>query len=336
VPALQEAGLKRWAPQFFVERITRSALQESRKELVQREVLAIIAGVLRNMDTRGVLLKGAALQQLSRARGAKSACRAVGDIDLYVAPQRARELHARLQEIGFRERRAGLANTPGIQRQHHHLRPLCYGGAMVEIHTHIAPAWCRLPEREMLQRTVPLDEPQLEPMHTLGGEGLLLHAAVHTSLHLFSHGLKLAWDVQRVLELFPQLDWNTVERWARISAAPRAFWLPLELLGEELKLGVPSAVLKRNMRSGTHGALQNRLNASARRRLFNALEHAGEPEAATKHAVYLLLQKSSVTRAVYALPLVLEPRNPLTAANRARAHVRRVYQIRRGHKSPAS
>jgi hypothetical protein len=80
----------------------------------------------------------------------------------------------------------------------------------------------------MLERAVRLSDPRLQSLRTLDGEGLLVHAVMHTSLHCFRTAFKLAWDVAQVLELFPTLDWKRVEKWVQHSSAPRAFWLPCD------------------------------------------------------------------------------------------------------------
>jgi hypothetical protein len=65
LPALKEPALQRWAPPFFVERITQRALQDSRRELLQRDIVALLAQALSEINATGVLLKGIALQELA-------------------------------------------------------------------------------------------------------------------------------------------------------------------------------------------------------------------------------------------------------------------------------
>src|SRR5205823_4194268 len=131
--ALQDPELTRWAPQFFVERLTARALQDGLRELMQREAIRRIGGTLHAIGGQGVLLKGAALLVLAGDAKDASPRRATGDIDLYVAPPLAPVLRRKLLETGF----GGAVDAP--RTAPHHLAPVTFQGIPVEIHTRIMP-----------------------------------------------------------------------------------------------------------------------------------------------------------------------------------------------------
>lgn len=198
-------------------------------EVVQREALRRIAEALREMNGTGVLLKGAAVLSLSGDEAARA--RATGDIDLYVAPPLAARLREKLLAVGF----TGSHDAP--RTSSHHLAPVVFQGVPVEIHTRIMSSCWRLPEREMLERARPLEA--LAPLATLDPEGMILHAGAHASAHLFSHGLKTAWDMLWIFEKFPRIDWRRLANWVEASGVPRAFWVPMSLQSEELDIPFP-------------------------------------------------------------------------------------------------
>jgi hypothetical protein len=145
----------------------------------------------------------------------------------------------------------------------------------------------------MLARAQPLGP--LERLDTLDPEGLLLHAMVHCSQNVFSHGLRAAWDVLAILRMASQLDWDRLARWVSATRVPRGFWVPTAVLSRELGLPVPPDFL----RGVPRDALQRDLEAIARRRLFRVAERVGELDPFSRNAVLLLLHDSLRTRARY-------------------------------------
>lgn len=275
-------GLKptRRPPRFFVERLETRATEDALVDLMKREALRRIACVLRKVGGRGVLLKGTALQVLQDDRSGLPFQRATGDLDLYCDPPFGSALRRELLEGGFSEGTDDRRTAP------HHLAPLLVRGVVVEIHERIMPSFWGLPEREMLAQSLPVGG--LDPLHTLSPEGLLLHAGMHASAHLFSNGLKAAWDLLWISSRFPELEWDLLARWVAVSRLPRGFWVPVRVLAQELSIPLPPEFL----RQARVDRRQLKLEIIARHRLFSALERPLELNSFSKNGVFLLLHDS--------------------------------------------
>jgi putative nucleotidyltransferase-like protein len=277
----------RWAPRFFVERLRTRAAQDALGDLIKREALPRIASVLRKIGGRGVLLKGTALLVLNGGRGGVPPQRGTGDLDLYIDPPLASVLRVHLLEEGF----SGVRGVP--RTAPHHLAPVFLRGVAVEIHERIMPSFWGLPERDMLAHTSTVDG--LDPLCTLSPEGLLLHAGVHTSAHLFSYGLKTAWDFLWICSRFPGLDWDLLARWVNASRLPRSFWAPVRVLAQELSIPLPPEFL----RQAPVDQRQLNLEIIARHRLFSSVEGPFELNPFSKTGVFLLLHDSWIGRVRY-------------------------------------
>ena len=288
---LKNQQTSEWMPSFFLERLQTRAGQDAVADLIKQEALHQIAGVLRKLGARGVLLKGSALMVLRGGSNPLPAQRATGDIDLYIEPPLASIVRLQLLESGFH----GAANEP--RSAAHHLAPVVFRGMAIEIHEHLMPSFWGLPEKEMLARALPVDEH--EPLRTLSPEGLLLHAGVHASAHLFAYGLKTAWDLRWILNRFPELDWDQLARWVRVAGLPRAFWVPVRVLARELSLPLPDEFL----RHAPVDQRQAKLESVARDRLFSALEAPFDLNPFTKTGVFLLLHDSWMKRVRYLISL---------------------------------
>ena len=257
--SLKDPELTRWAPRFFTERLERQALLDGMYELVQREAIRRIDSALRKIGSTGILLKGAAFLALA-GDAASPPVRATGDIDLYVSPQHALTLRSELLKEGF----VGSIDAP--RRVAHHLSGVVFQGVLIEIHTSVEPSYWGVPEREMLSYTSPLKG--LDALFTFEAEGLMLHAAAHTSRHLYTRGLKTAWDLLWLCRKFPSIDWERLARWVEMSSAPRSIWVPVRVLCRELDIPLPLEFLAR----APADARQRRLESLARYRLFRDTE----------------------------------------------------------------
>ena len=280
IERLNDSELTRWAPRFFAERPQTRALQDALVELRKREALQRITFVLRKIGGRGVLLKGTALLVLERGSTAPLLPRATGDLDLYIGPPLAPVLRRKLLDIGF----GGWPDAP--RTAPHHLAPISFQGVTVEIHERIMPSFWGLPEREMLAHARPIDE--LYPLFTWDPEGLMLHAGMHASAHLFSHGLKTAWDLLWICHRFPELDWDRLAGWVNASRLPRGFWVPVRVLCQELAIPVSREFLS----WAPVDPRQRNLETIARHRLFSTLEGPFELNPFSKTGVFLLLHDS--------------------------------------------
>jgi hypothetical protein len=168
----------------------------------------------------------------------------------------------------------------------HHLAPVSFQGIPVEIHTRVMPAFWGLPEQELLAQARRVDG--ADSLFTLDPEGFLLHAGMHATTHLFSYGLKTAWDLHWVLRRFHELDWARLAGWVRMSRLPRGFWVPVRVLCQELEIPIPQEFLS----WAPVDQRQRHLETIARHRLFAAREGPFELNPFSKTAVFLLLHDS--------------------------------------------
>ncbi|MDP9178934.1 MAG: nucleotidyltransferase family protein [Gemmatimonadota bacterium] len=299
LPVLDDPRLKRWAPSIFAERMRPAAIAEATRELLQVEAIRRINAELEKIGATGVLLKGAAILAVDRDARADASVRGLprrsaGDIDVAVDSRHAPELRRRLLASGFTgEAEAGRTGP-------HHLGPVFFRGVPVEIHTRIMPRAWRLPEKEMLERTKALCE--YSSLSTLDYEGMLMHSLVHCTAHLYSHGLKAAWDATWLLERSPSMDWERIVRWAAISAMPAAFFIPAAVFQRDLGLAFPQAVLDKRPR----GTRIDSLERVASLRLFSAMEGAFDLNPITKNGFFLLLHGRWRDRIAYARTLIGE------------------------------
>jgi organic radical activating enzyme len=283
-PMLSRRSLKRWAPSFFVERISRAAIREGLHDLTQREIVRRLNDALEAISAKGVLLKGGAILSLDAHHPGSLARRAAGDIDIYVSPARAGELRTKLLQSGFTGASAAERTGP------HHLAPVSFSGVSVEIHTSIMPSFWGLPEAEMLGRARSL--PDFNSLSTLDTEGMILHALVHTSAHVFSHGLRAAWDVVWLLERFPSVDAALLLKWVKQLEMPRSFWVPANVMSKGF-VQLPRELTNHIPRDER----QSRLERVADLRMFSAIENAFEINPISKNGFFLLLHDSNFGRA---------------------------------------
>jgi sugar phosphate isomerase/epimerase len=301
VPILEGSELKRWSPQIFNERIRKAAVSEALRELGQLDALKRISDVLVAAGAKGVLLKGAALLAIESESGRGSngnkelailPRRSAGDIDVVVAAERAVEVRDMLLDAGF------TGDPDSSRTGPHHLAPIFFRGIPVEIHTRVMPRAWNLPEKDMIAHTVKLTE--LPGLETLDVEGMLLHTLVHSSAHLYSRGLKAAWDMEWLTRFSPQIDWSRVERWARSSATPAAFFVPAAVLSRELDLTSLEGVAK----AKSYGKRAKAMERVATARMFSAREGAFELNPITRNAFHLLLQEKWRDRLRYVSALM--------------------------------
>lgn len=283
-PVLTRHALKRWAPTFFVERISKAGITEGLHDLTKREIIRRLNDALGTMGTTGVLLKGGAILALDDRHSGTLTRRAAGDIDIYVPPARASELRTLLLRSGFNGEAVAQRTGP------HHLAPVTFSGVSVEIHTSIMPSFWGLPEAEMLGRTKPLSD--LPALSTLDTEGMILHALVHSSAHVFSYGLRAAWDVVWLLERFSSIDGVVLGKWVRQLAMPRSFWVPAQVVFKSFGQ-LPVALMEGVPRDDR----QHRLQRVADLRMFSAIENAFELNPISKNGFFLILHDSTFGRA---------------------------------------
>jgi hypothetical protein len=153
----------------------------------------------------------------------------------------------------------------------------------------VLPEFWGLPESQMLERRAGVT--LLPRLATLDTEATLLHAVVHCTSHLFSHGLKAAWDVGECLQA-AEIDWERLWRWVDQMPAPRAFWSLFGVFNRDLGFRAPDQFLARAPRD----LKQLRLETIASRRAFSATDVAEELNPFSKNAVFLMLCDRSSAR----------------------------------------
>lgn len=310
---IDSPAVKRWAPTFFGERVRAASLREGMIELTQREVLRRVAAVLAEMRETGVVLKGGAfiaLEVFGRVPAGSLLRRAAGDIDIVVSPSVAQELKRRLLASGFKGEMDAARTGP------HHLAPLAFNGVTLEIHTRIMPEFWGLPEREMLDAAVPL--PALPSLSTLSPEGMILHALVHSTAHLFSVGMRAAWDCAWLIERYGSPDSDRLLKWVDALAMPRSFWVPAAVFTPAF-FALPASIITRIPKDER----QRRMERVAGVRLFTALEGAFELNPISKNGFFLMLHDSYFGRVRHVASLFgaeeRESRKSATASARSRA-----------------
>ena len=309
-PVLDHPQLTRWAPSFFIQRVREGGLKEGLRELTQRDVLRRLSAALSETGEKGVLLKGGALMAVDVFGDFPKGYtprRASGDIDVLVRPQAAESFRNHLLKSGFAGSRTATRTGP------HHLAPVSRNGVSIEIHTSIMPDFWRLPERKMLEHTC--DVAHLPALATLDPEGMILHALVHSTAHLYSYGLRAAWDCAWILERFSELDVDRLAGWVESLAMPRSFWVPARVLGRET-VTFPRELLQR----APSDDRQRRLERVADVRLFKALDGAFELNPISKNGFFLMLHDSLLGRARHLASLLGHDEREArrSAADRAR------------------
>ncbi len=283
---VDRASIRRWAPSFFVERIKAAAVKESLLDLTQKEVLRRLSEALLSMGETGVLLKGGALigtEAFSEPVPGALPRRAAGDIDLLVSESAAAPLRNHLLRGGFRGKSGATRTGP------HHLAPLSFNGLPVEIHTHVMPAFWGLPEVEMVSHA--RDVPGLPGLATLDAEGMLLHALTHSTAHLFSLGLRAAWDARWLLDRNQSLEVERLASWIDRLEMPRSFWVPARALAKGL-IPLPQAL----MGLAPADDRQRRLETVADARIYTARESAFDLNPISKNGYFLMLHDSASGR----------------------------------------
>jgi hypothetical protein len=307
---LERQSLQRFAPSFFVERLQAAAMRAGFYDLAQREVLRRLSETLASLGASGVLLKGAALMAIDEFSSwpkGKIPRRAAGDIDIYVDHGDALRFRDALLAGGFTGEASAARTGP------HHLAPLRLGGVMVEIHTRIMPSFWGMPEEEMLASRLQVDG--LPALSTLDLEGMILHALTHSTAHIYSHGMRAAWDAAWLLERSHAIDAPKLLAWVQGLAMPRSFWVPARVIARTL-VALPPELMGR----APTDERQRRLEMVAEYRFYSAVEDAYDLNPISKNGFFLLLHDSAYGRVKHVASLFGrdERESRRTAAQRAR------------------
>ena len=147
----------------------------------------------------------------------------------------------------------------------------------------------------MLGRSKPFAGEHQDVFWTLDPEGQVLHTGMQSAAHLFSCGLKTAWDLRRAFTESPTLDWDRLAQWIDISRTPRGFWTAVGVIAAALELPVPAEFL----RHAPADKRQWQLGTIARHLLFTSYEEPQNLNPFSKVGVLLLLHDSWLSRIGY-------------------------------------
>ena len=178
------------------------------------------------------------------------------------------------------------------------------------------PASWGLPEHELLRCALPLEE--ISSLSTLEPEGMLLHAIVHSTAHLFSHGIRSAWDACWLTDRFVDISGERLLALVQGCAVPRSFWVPARVIHRNI-VKFSDAL----MRAAPGDEKQRQLERLAETRMFSALESAFELNPISKNGFFLMLHDSGIGKTRHLLSLFgrdeRESRRSASAVARQRA-----------------
>ena len=289
--ALREPALARWAPQFFVQGLQKTAQTDALRTMLQREALRELAHIARDLGVKIVLFKGAAIlaqahedRVLDVAR--HTPARSCGDIDVWISPDDAPRVRDEMLRRGFCDPLDGKwrNNTKSLDQ----LEALSFRGVSIEIHQRLIAGYFDLPEREMWSSTQSLSHVDWRGLSVMSPEANLIFSVMHTAKHLWTHGLKTTLDILWITERAPAFSWTQVARWIAPCKMKRGFMATVVAL-EELSPGFSAEVLALAPRD----ALQKKLEDLARRHVFGVRPAANEQEEDGRRRVLLTLMSDS-------------------------------------------
>lgn len=267
------------------ERIGRLAAASELRTGVLRKRLVESLETLDDAGVETVVLKGGALANTLYPDPGE---RAMGDIDLLVAPDRAEEARRALTAAGWRRDEEGYPEA--AYRRHYHLPPLRDeggSGAALEIHTGLL-----LPDHpfaldvEAVRRRAVTARVDGRPMRVPDPVDHLLYVCLHFAwVHMLrSGGWRTARDVA-VLSGAEGFSWKAfADRVREVGAGPYAHWTLR--LGDALA-GVPSpAALRRATRPPLPVFLLDRLERHFAAELF--VTEPACPSVRLRQALWLL------------------------------------------------
>lgn len=288
-----QATLSRWAPPYFAASLQKRATRDALRELSHRDTLRQLHQHLAQLNLRGILLKGAALYLREQEMGV-APMRVPGDIDIWIEkPHDADVFRRHLLSSGFQ----GKADAP--RTGPHHLAPVRCGNSSIEIHTDVMPSFWGLPEKAMADAALPIAG--WSHFATLSPADMILHEAVHSTTHLYSYGMKLAYDLFRISRWAAHssiaVDAGAIALCANVTHCPLAFWAPVIALGKGLPGSIP--IVNDLLAHAPTGDKSRRVSIIAFRRLFTATDDADEMNPFTRNGIFLLMHDGLFARLRY-------------------------------------
>jgi hypothetical protein len=221
--ALHSRGLRRWAPQFFLDRLQQGAVKDAIVEVIQQEAIRRMGEALADLGEPIVLLGESAAVGRSAFLAGLPVTRSMAAWEICAPSGIHRTLRQRLADGGF---------EPG-----HGGKDLAFRGVPVTLQERLLPGFWELPETAMLKRVSPIDNAR--GLQQLCAEGFILHTAFRSAAQLYTWGLGTAWDILQAVRRSGSIDGDLLARWTAACRAPRGLWTPIRVLCHEVELPLP-------------------------------------------------------------------------------------------------
>lgn len=236
---LKTLGLTNQVPADFLQALRSAYLGTATRNLSIYRELGVLFERLQRANVPGVLLKGA---YLAKAVYGDIAARPIGDIDLLAKKSDLARIEEIMADMGFtrtHQVRETFKEIHSFDYVHAKLRLLVeihwdLIEPMYGIHVDVGGVW---------ERSYPALVADI-PVRALSPEDLILHLCIHTSSHVFAHGLRSMCDLAETLQRFQEtVDWASLCRRARRWGAERCVYVNLWLANELLHVQLPDGVL---------------------------------------------------------------------------------------------
>ncbi|MEO7190121.1 MAG: nucleotidyltransferase family protein [Vicinamibacterales bacterium] len=244
---LEDGGVVQQLPARVQEQLRGARPIARHHERTIRWEVQRIADALKDLDTRIVLLKGAAYVMANLPAGQG---RLATDVDILVPRDQIRDVERRLLAAGWVAVKLHAYDQRFYREWSHELPPLQHSRrrSVVDVHHNILPPTGRVrPDAQtLLSAAVPLKAANApEGLWTLGPEDMVLHCAVH----LFQDG-ELSGSVRDLVDADALLSdfggrlpgfWDGLTSRARMLGLERPLFYLLHFTGRMLGTAVPSA-----------------------------------------------------------------------------------------------
>lgn len=227
-------------PTEVVQRLRQSYLQSSSRNMRLYHKLGKVLEILRHENTPVIVLKGAHLAELVYCN---IALRSMSDVDLLVHKADLLRVEAALLGINA----TPLDYNRLIGKDNHHfgyLLPNC--GLHVEVHWNILASIYpfNIDIDGQWERSKPAIIAGVQ-VSVLCPEDLLLYLCLHTSMHLFTMGLKSLYDILETIRHYGrEIDWKQIQLRSQQWGVEKCVYLTLKLARELLGASVPDDLMK--------------------------------------------------------------------------------------------
>jgi Uncharacterised nucleotidyltransferase len=223
--------------------------------LLRSHLLARVLGALNEAGIETIILKGAYLAENFYGN---PALRPMSDVDILVHPEDLGKANLALSSVGFNAMEFSLSPPDDVNEFHYVEKA---SGMLIEVH------WALLPPdypftvdmNALWKRAIPARVAGAKVL-ALSSEDLVIHLAIHATIHRFEFGLRPLCDLAEVLS-WASVDWEVLEERTHRNGMSRAVLVPLSLAGSLLQAAIPR---ERMAGPGTTNALPEGLWEEAR------------------------------------------------------------------------